>query len=145
MKPDTYYKIMKLTTGETVVFSTDDPCRDIFSRKTISIIDPVMLQVMRMPKDNALFETYILIPWCSFAEDDVIEVSTSQIITIGNLKEGLRKNYLEYIIEKNKPKEQDEESSLTFEDFIDELEEEPLDEEERNTDTGIRGNTRILH
>lgn len=149
MIDQTNCKILKLSSGETIVCSTDMD-DDYYSKQTISIVDPVIIKHVRIPREDMIIETYILMPWCSYSEDDVFQISTSHIILSANAKEGLRKNYLEYIMEKNNPKEEDLQTE-EIEEILGSLQErlengyEDEDEDDGNSGRGNRGSTRILH
>ena len=110
------YKLLKLTSGETIVCSTEDTCNDLSKKKTITITNPVALNHVRIPRGSVLVESYIMLPWMSFTENNIFEVSTSQIIVAATIKEELRKNYIEYIISRNK-EDSDQEDDLEFEEI----------------------------
>ena len=68
------YKIIKLTTGETIVCSTEDSCEDLLEKKTIIIINPVILNHVRIPRGSSLIESYIMFPWMSFTENNIFTI-----------------------------------------------------------------------
>lgn len=146
-----YYRLIKLTNGEVLIVQTDDSCDDWFNKTVISVLNPILLQTMRFPKGDSLIETYILHPWISFAEDEVIDIPTRNILVILNPAKGLIMNYEEYIMRSsvnNEPSTEEEETS-SFEEFLDSLRGEgDQNGEEENDNEGYRssgGNTRILH
>ena len=157
MNENLNYKLLKLTSGETIVCSTEDPCTDLTKNKTITITNPVALNHVRIPRGSVLVESYIMLPWMSFTEDNTFEVSTSQIIVAATIKEELRKNYIEYIIGRSK-EDSEQEEDIEFEEisegesiheFLETLEKEMgnyENEEDSREDSGRfkRGN-RILH
>lgn len=146
-----YYKLIKLTNGEVLIVQTDDPCDDWVSKPVISVLNPILMQSMRFPKGDSLIETYILHPWISFAEDEVIDLPTRNVLVILNPAQGLIMNYEEYIMRSsgnNEPSTEEEETN-SFEDFLDSLRGEgDQNGEEENDSEGPRssgGSTRILH
>lgn len=151
------YKLMKLTSGETIVCSTEDSCEDLTEKKTITIVNPVALNHVRIPRGTVLVESYIMLPWMSFTENNTFNVSTSQIIVAATIKEELRKNYIDYIISRsNDSSEEDDEEFLevsgeeSLDEFLEQLEKEIGNHENEDQDSReesgrhIRGN-RILH
>jgi hypothetical protein len=155
MSEGLYYKFLKLTTGEGIICTTDDTCDDWYERKTIAILNPVTLNSIKFPKEDMLVESYLLYPWLSFTEDSVIEIPTSKIVVVLNLKPGLIKNYQEYIMYRKSDDSENYDSEYTEEEqeIIDEIMnnlEESIDqyEESDQDDSATRGNrrsTRILH
>jgi hypothetical protein len=107
MENTTYYKLLKLSSGDNVICSTEDNCENFVDRGILSITNPVVLNVLRMPKGRNLVESYVLIPWFSFASNDVYEISTDQIITAIDIKETLVKNYLDYLEQRDKEEEEE--------------------------------------
>jgi hypothetical protein len=146
-----YYRLIKLINGEVLIAQTDDPCDDWLSKPIISVLNPILMQSMRFPKGDSLIETYILHPWVSFAEDEVIDIPTRNILVILNPEQGLITNYEEYIMRSsgNNEPSTDEEEPSDFDSFLDSLRGEGEQHgEEENDNEGFRssgGSTRILH
>ena len=142
------YKIIKLTTGETIVCSTEDSCEDLLEKKTIIIINPVILNHVRIPRGSSLIESYIMFPWMSFTENNIFTISTSQIIVAATIKEELRKNYIDYIISRNGDSLEEDAESL--DEFLEKLEQEignyeNEDQDPREESGGHTRGNRILH
>lgn len=155
MSEELYYKFLKLTTGEGIICTTDDPCDDWYDRKTIAILNPVTLNTIKFPKEDMVVESYLLYPWLSFTDDSVIEIPTSRIVVALNLKPGLIKNYQDYIMYRSSDDSENYSSEYTEEEqaIIDEIMnnlEESVDqyeesEQEEQFGRGDRRSTRILH
>jgi hypothetical protein len=131
MENTTYYKLLKLSSGDNVICSTEDNCENFVDRGMLSITNPVVLNVLRMPKGRNLVESYVLIPWFSFASNNVYEISTDQIITAIDIKETLVKNYLDYLEQRDKEEEDlhlmyEEEKKVAEEDLSSESEVEDI-------------------
>jgi hypothetical protein len=154
MEGNLYYKMLKLTNGDTIICKTDDSCINLYDRPFLNIIEPVMLNIIRIPRQTTIVESYVLIPWLSFTEDDVIEIPTSQILVAATPKKELISNYIEYTIYKNKDESSledptEDETEDILDDILSALErgEEDGEEEERDrgTNGGSKRSTRILH
>ena len=157
MNNNLHYKLIKLTSGETIVCTTDDDCNNLTEKSSICIVDPVLVNHVRIPKGDYLVESYILLPWMSFAADAIYDLPTSQIIIAANVKESIMNNYLDFVFNKNSENMGDDSifNPTTDEDTIDEIltkleesiEEDEEDENEtRESDNrGSRSTTRILH
>ena len=162
MENTTYYNLLKLSSGDNVICSTEDSCENFVDKKMLSITNPVVLNVLRMPKGRNLVESYVLIPWFSFASNDIYEISTDQIITAIDIKETLVKNYLDYLEQRDKEEEelkavQEEELSVSeekelqtvFDNMIEKLGEQIEEEENDGRDEFIFGRnrrgTRTIH
>lgn len=141
------YKILKLITGDQIVCTTEKSVIDLAKDQAIVITNPVILDVVRSQRGSALIENYVMLPWISFSEDEVFEISTRQIITITNIKETLKKNYVDFIDERLEAslneKTNDMESLL--EELFDETGEENDQDENGDRFGGIGRNSKIYH
>lgn len=145
-----HYKIIKLVTGDQLVCTTDQAYIDLSKDQCLTIADPVILSVMRMPRNGSLVESYVLLPWVSFAQDEIYEIPTRQIITMSNIKDSLKKNYLEYVKERTSAEQKTEEVS-TVEEIMEQLAEELGDDIEQDenrssaSDRRTRRNSKLYH
>jgi hypothetical protein len=128
-------------------------------KRIISVTDPVILNMLRLPKDGVLIESYVLFPLFSFSEENVYEIPVHQIVVATNIKESLKNNYLEYIMYRDNKDElyaESDDAEETDEEIIEELFEkfeQSLGDvnDENNDDAGERdirinrGNRRTLH
>lgn len=136
---DLHYKMFKLTSGETIVCMTDDDCENLFDKKTICILDPVLVTNIRLPKGDYLFESFMLTPWLSFSDQPIYDISTVSIILSSDIKDSLKNNYVEFV---NKSKQETPKNDQQdIEEFFQELEEGLENEEEIE----IPGGSRVLH
>lgn len=148
-----YYKILKLATGDDLVCTLETPDIDLTKNRTITVSNPVVLNVMRMPRGEMLVESYVMIPWVSFAQEEVYEIPTRQILTTANIKDKLRENYLEFVRRRTDDAEDDEEEVSPQEDLFDELMEQLAEdlgdeneEDERNySNRRVGRTTRTVH
>ena len=117
MSEDIQYKYLKLSTGDNIVCKTDDDCRNLFDRNTISVSDPVVLNAVRVPRGEVLVESYIMYPWFSFSKEKIYEISTKQIILAVNINDNLKENYIGYLkTQEEKEKEDDDDPIIIEED-----------------------------
>jgi hypothetical protein len=153
------YKFLRLTSGDSIICKTTDDCKQLTGKRIISVTDPVILNMLRLPKDGVLIESYVLFPLFSFSEENVYEIPVHQIVVATNIKESLKNNYLEYIMYRDNKDElytESNDAEETDEEIIEELFEkfeQSLGDvnDENNDDAGERdiridrGNRRILH
>ena len=109
-----YYKLIKLTTGETIVTETKDNCKSIYRKKSLTVINPVVLNTLRMPKVNRIVESFMLTTWFNLSDEEEFQISTSQIIAVADAGETVKSIYLNFLEERDK--ESDEDSPLQSED-----------------------------
>jgi hypothetical protein len=153
------YKFLRLTSGDSIICKTTDDCKQLTGKRIISVTDPVILNMLRLPRDGVLIESYVLFPLFSFSEENVYEIPVHQIVVATNIKESLKNNYLEYIMYRDNKDElytESDDAEETDEEIIEELFEkfeQSLGDvnDENNDDAGERdiridrGNRRILH
>lgn len=165
MEYSTFYKMLKLTSGDNIICGTEDDCKNFPERKIISVTNPVVLNVLRMPREDRLVESYVLVPWFSFSSSNVYEISTEQIITAIEINDSLKYNYLDYLearqqeeddenLDSDESMEQvDKESEEVFQELMETLSEhlgEQNDEDDTESGNDLfnrrsRRGTRTLH
>jgi hypothetical protein len=144
-------KIFKLTSGETIIGVTDDNCENLYDKKSILVMDPVLINQVRIPRGDILVESYILLPWISLASNPLFEISTTQILTTSDVKEHLKASYNEYITsrmtEENSNSEKDKSNAEEIiEEIFNSLGEENEEEAREEFSGGNTGRvTRTLH
>jgi len=153
------YKFLRLTSGDSIICKTTDDCKQLTGKRIISVTDPVILNMLRLPRDGVLIESYVLFPLFSFSEENVYEIPVHQIVVATNIKESLKNNYLEYIMCRDNQDElydESDDAEETDDGIIEELFEkfeQSLGDvnDENNDDTGERdirinrGTRRTLH
>jgi|APGre2960657404_1045060.scaffolds.fasta_scaffold251033_1 hypothetical protein len=153
------YKFLRLTSGDSIICKTTDDCKQLTGKRIISVSDPVILNMLRLPRDGVLIESYVLFPLFSFSEENVYEIPVHQIVVATNIKESLKNNYLEYIMCRDNQDElydESDDAEETDDGIIEELFEkfeQSLGDvnDENNDDTGERdirinrGTRRTLH
>ena len=146
-------KFLKLTNGEDIIVQTDDTCESLNNKEFISVIDPVLIASMRIPRGPMVIETYIMQPWIKMAKADVVQIPTKNIVVAVDVHEMAEKQYLQYVEESNNRKvleeateDETEEEELTEEEAFDQLmqsmREDSDEEDDGNPRTKVR---RTLH
>ena len=118
------YKFLRLTSGDRIICKTTDDCKQLTGKRIISVTDPVILNMLRLPRDGVLIESYVLFPLFSFSEENVYEIPVHQIVVATNIKESLKNNYLEYIMYRDNKDElyaESDDAEETDEEIIEEL------------------------
>lgn len=118
------YKFLRLTSGDSIICKTTDDCKQLTGKRIISVTDPVILNMLRLPRDGVLIESYVLFPLFSFSEENVYEIPVHQIVVATNIKESLKNNYLEYIMYRDNKDElyaESDDAEETDEEIIEEL------------------------
>ena len=157
--------LIKLANGETVICETCENCESFINEKFIEIYNPVLLNVLRIPKGSKLIESYMMLPWFGFSNADKCQVAVDKIITMVDVDGTVRENYIEYIENSKADLETSDELSVSFEDnptdanmeieeFLENVIErigEQIEEDEEyegrddSAFRGIRRSTRTLH
>jgi len=120
MEKNTYYKLIKLSSGDNIICTTEDDCKDFIKKKIISVHNPVVINTIRVPRGTSILESYILIPWFNFSDSEIYEISTQQIVTTSNIKDGLVKNYQTFLENREKNDEEEETKDISVEDLQEE-------------------------
>ena len=94
-----YCKYMKLTNGENIIVTTDNDCKQFKQHKTINIVNPVELAVLRVTNGPMVMESMTLQPWIKVAPNDVIEVPTESILLVTDVKEEAIEQYKTFLVE----------------------------------------------
>ena len=157
--------LIKLANGENVICETCENCESFINEKFIEIYNPVLLNVLRIPKGSRLIESYMMLPWFGFSNADKCQVAVDKIITMVYVDGTVKENYIEYIENSKADSETSEELSVSFEDtpndvnmeieeFLENVIErigEHIEEDEEYegrddyNNRGIRRSTRTLH
>lgn len=131
-----YCKYLKLTNGENIIVTTDNDCKEFKQHKTINIINPVELCLMRVSNGPMIMESMTLQPWIKVAPNDVIEVPTESILIITDVKEDAVEQYKNFLVEYEKAMQQKQDQPENDEqiqlDFLENMIEEMTNSEEES-------------
>jgi len=141
-----YYKFLKLTNGENLIVSTDDNCDTFCEKEFISVLDPILVGIIRVPKDDLVMESYVFQPWIKMGVEDVVKIPTSSIVVAVDLNESAKEHYLNYLhdmslMDDSLQEATEEESQVTIEEFLENMKTSDEEEEDGNRNQ----NRRTLH
>lgn len=105
--------LIKLMTGENVVCETAEDCDTYFEKKFIEIYDPVLVNILRMPRGTNLVESYIMMPWVGFAKTEFCRIAVDKIITLVDVEDGIRDNYVDFVERRRAELEEDSEGETS--------------------------------
>jgi len=123
---ETYYKIVKLKTGETILCTMNSDVRSIASETYLQLNSPVqVIPHMEQRKENKVIgESFIFRPWLGLSDSEVFTITCDIVLTIGSVKKEVQKQYIEYIeqsIESRKQIVQQEECEEAVDKFLRDL------------------------
>lgn len=99
--------LVKLLSGDNLICETENDYEYFLDKRSLTIINPVILNILRMPRGDKLLESYVMMPWFGFAKYETYTIPTNKVITIMEVQDSVRDNYLEFI--ENRKMELDEE------------------------------------
>lgn len=122
-----FYKFIKLSSGDSIIASTEDNCETFENKEFIEISNPVQVEAVRVPKGTMLVETHLFLPWIAMSATDTYKLPTRSIIVTVDVDVSVVKQYESYIAKYSRKTsdQNDEESEEYF--YEEECE---LDEEE---------------
>ena len=94
-----YCKFIKLTSGENIIVSTEDECKELDKKSYIEVSEPVVIHSMKMPYQGGFIESYIMQPWLKMATKEVLRLPVRNIIIATNLLEKAESQYKQFIVE----------------------------------------------
>lgn len=145
-------KYLKLVNGDNIIVQTDSTTSDLTTKDNISIVDPVQITSMRIPRGVFVVESYIMQPWLKVAKNDVITLPTRNIMVVAEVNDMVKEQYKIYLQENLdsplKPVRQDvdgfaENRDEAFDEFFQMLNDDQ--EEDDNDDEPITRNGSTLH
>jgi hypothetical protein len=105
---ETNIVLIKLMTGENIVCETLEDCDSYVEKKFIDVHNPVLVNVMRMPRGTNLIESYLMMPWLGFAKTEFCRIFSDKIVTLVDVEDGIRDNYIEFVERREQEKEEEE-------------------------------------
>jgi hypothetical protein len=96
---NTYYKAVKLTTGELLAFKTDEDItgRQLNDQRYINIQDPVSFYSFRFLEDGRLGEVVGMQPWVPITLDEKYPLAVHSIVTIANMEPRAIASYEQFL------------------------------------------------
>ena len=114
--------LIKLITGENVVCETLEDWDSYADKKFIDIYNPVLVNVLRMPRGGNLVESYIMMPWIGFGKTDFCRIAVDKIVTLVEVEEGMQDNYIEFMERHKKDQDESEETGIKITELSSETE-----------------------
>lgn len=98
---DTYYKVVRLKTGENIFCSMVKNVTSVASEPYLTLVHPVLgiLSKQMSKDDNIVGELFILRPWIGSSSSTEFVIPTDIVLTIADLNRNVRNQYLEYLEE----------------------------------------------
>ena len=94
-----YCKFIKLTSGENIIVSTEDECKELDKKSYIEVSEPVVIHSMKMPYEGGFIESYIMQPWLKMTAKEVLRLPVRNIVIATNLLEKAESQYKQFIVE----------------------------------------------
>ena len=94
-----YYKIVKLKTGETILCTMDADVTSVSSTSYLSINEPVQVipHKERRKGRHIVGESFLMRPWIGLSDSEEFTVSVDVVMTIGNIKSEVKRQYVDYL------------------------------------------------
>lgn len=96
---DGYFKVVRLKTGEMILCAMENDISSIVSITHLTLIEPVQIVQMRETTRNneVVGESFAMRPWIGMSDSDEFVITTDIVLTIGNQKHEIKKQYLQYV------------------------------------------------
>lgn len=113
----TYYKVVRLKTGESILCSMNNDVKSLVSESHLQLNTPVQVVPHQETRrgNHVLGETFILRPWMGLSDGEEFIISTDIVLTIGNLKKEVREQYINYVNHANETRQRIEDSETVYE------------------------------
>ena len=94
-----YYKIVKLKTGETILCTMDADVTSVSSTSYLSINEPVQVIPHKETRKgrHVVGESFLMRPWIGLSDSEEFTVSVDVVMTIGNIKSEVKRQYVDYL------------------------------------------------
>jgi hypothetical protein len=96
---DNFYKIIRLKTGESILCNMERDLRSTAAETHVQLNVPVQVVPMRETRkgNHVIGESFMLRPWMGLSDGEEFIISSDMILTIGDMKKEVRKQYVTYI------------------------------------------------
>lgn len=97
----TFHKVVRLKTGEAILCTMETDIRSIASEPYLTMVKPVQaIMSKQMLKDeNIVGEVFVLRPWVGLSDSREFVIPTDIVLTVGDMKYPVKKQYEEYLVE----------------------------------------------
>jgi hypothetical protein len=122
----TYYKIVKLKTGEIILCTMVHDVRSLAAETHLKMNIPVQVIPHQETRrgGQVIGESFILRPWIGLSDSEEFTISTDIVLTIGSLKREVRQQYINYVeqtVETQRRQEEQQEREEAVEKFLREI------------------------
>lgn len=102
-----YYKIVKLKTGETILCTMDADVTSVSSTSYLSINEPVQVIPHKETRKgrHVVGESFLMRPWIGLSDSEEFTVSVDVVMTIGNIKSEVKRQYVDYLTQASHTRE----------------------------------------
>jgi hypothetical protein len=94
-------KFIKLHNGDVLICCMDK-IDNLFDTKSITIIDPVFILSIRIPRMGMIIESYVLKPWIPFSKDNIVDLITSSILAVSDPEDKIIEQYEKFLDDEKK-------------------------------------------
>lgn len=117
MANETYYKVVKLKTGESILCTMDRDISSTSSENFLKLNDPVEVIQLQERRSGSLVvgENYVLRPWMGLSDNEMFTINSDIVLTIGDLKKEVREHYIKYIDHTQQTKMKQEQDQAIYE------------------------------
>ena len=134
-----YCKFIKLTSGENIIVSTEDECKELDKKSYIEVSEPVVIHSMKMPYAGGVIESYMMQPWLKMSAKEVLRIPARNVVIVTNVLEKAESQYKQFSIEYDSLEmatEEDIEQALSGDDDNGEIEISEEDENDSRSSSG---------
>lgn len=120
---DEYYKVVRLKTGEIILCMMNPDVRSIASVSHLTLVEPVqIMQIKETSRNNEVVgESFVMRPWIGLSDSDEFVIGTDIVLTVGDMKLDVRKQYKQYTTHTIKVKQaqrEQEEKDIAIEQLL---------------------------
>lgn len=96
-----FFKVVKLKTGESLLCSMPKNITSVASEMFLTMVHPVQCILTRQmtKNDDVVAEMFILRPWLGVSDSEEFDVTTDIVLTVGNMRPIVKRQYLQYLRE----------------------------------------------
>lgn len=96
---DGYFKIVKLKTGENILCNMERDVKSTAAETHLQMNVPVQVIPMKETRkgNHIIGESFMLRPWMGLSDGEEFTISTDVVLTIGDMKREVKKQYVTYV------------------------------------------------
>jgi|APGre2960657373_1045057.scaffolds.fasta_scaffold08846_4 hypothetical protein len=96
---DGYFKIVKLKTGENILCNMERDVKSTAAETHLHLSIPVQVVPMKETRkgNHVIGESFMLRPWMGLSDGEEFTISTDVVLTIGDMKREVKKQYVTYV------------------------------------------------